>query len=138
MVKLDADKDQPYHFGVKHVQHRIFNETPAIHRQVMKLAEESNATTRMLKQREPFTECAAEPRIASKAVKVRSTVTREEPAVTEAFSFKPAKAIRGFFDTMLSAAVIIAFLVFVAYIYWICFIDDWRGERIVSINRIEY
>jgi hypothetical protein len=137
MVKLDADNDQPYHFGVKHVQHRIFNETPAIHRQMIKLAEESNATTRMLKQREPFTERTAVPKM-SKPLMVRSMAAHNETAVTEGFCSKPIKAIRNFIDSILSVAVIVAFLVFMAYLYWVCFIDDWRGERVTDVNRMEY
>ena len=137
MVKLDADDNQPYHFGVKHVQHRIFNETPAIYRQVLKLAEESNATTRLLKQREPFTERAAVPKMRKPLI-VRSAATSDEPTVTEGFCSRPMKAIRNFIDTILSVAVIVAFLVFVVYIYWICFIDDWRGDRITSVNHMDY
>lgn len=137
MIKLDTDKDQPYHFGVKHVQHRIFNETPAIHRQMIKLAEESNATTRMLKQREPFTEPPAASKV-SKPTRARSTVPSNKPVVTEAFCSRPFNAIRNFIDSILSVAVIVAFLVFVVYIYWICFIDDWRGERITDIDRADY
>lgn len=125
MVKLDADKDQPYSFGVKNIQHRIFNETPSIHRQLIKITEEGHVANQMLKKRETFTERTAVPSLRKPLI-ARSAV-REDTSAKE--SFKPIKAIGEFVDTILSAAAIIAFLVFVAYICWICFFDDWRGER---------
>ena len=56
----------------------------------------------------------------------------------EKFCSKPIRAISNFFDSILSAAAIIVFLIFIAYIWWICFIDDWRGERQSGVNRMYY
>ena len=134
MVKLDTDKDQPYSFGVKNIQHRIFNETPAIHRQLMKITEEGNVTNQMLKKREMFTERTTVPSLKKPLIS-RATVN-EDTGSKE--SFKPFKAMGEFVDTILSVAAIVAFLVFVAYICWICFFDDWRGERIVSVSTPTY
>ena len=51
MYKL---KDEPYNFGIKHIEHRIFNETPAIDRQVVKLVEENHIKGSVLKSKETF------------------------------------------------------------------------------------
>lgn len=135
MVNLDADKDQPYSFGVKNIQHRIFNETPAIHRQLMKITEESSVTNQLLKKREGFTERTAVPSLRKPLI-TRKAVLMEETGNVE--TFKPIKAIGEFFDTILSAAAIVAFLVFVAYMCWICFFDDWRGERVAVTQSVVY
>ncbi len=134
MVKLDADKDQPYSFGVKNIQHRIFNETPAIHRQLMKITEEGNVTNQMLKKREMFTERTAVPSLRKPLIS-RAAVSED---TSHKESFKPIKAIGEFVDTILSAAAIIVFIVFVAYICWICLFDDWRGERRIDAANPTY
>lgn len=140
MYKL---KDEPYNFGIKHIEHRIFNETPAIERQVVKLVEENHVKGSLLKPKETFDNggitTPLEPSV--KRLPKRSDVPTpeemrklmekdpREDIVIEGFCCKKKSAFCSFIDSVFSVIAIVIFIIFLGYMIWISCFEGWNREE---------
>ena len=129
MYNIDSSDKQPYSFGVKNIQHRVFNETPAIKRQIVRLIDDNNVTGRLLTKRETFVESESS---SSTVGRVDNTPKGEPIAtvddmMTNIESFKACRkeiTFNGLIDSILSFILTLIFLIFCGYMLWICVLED--------------
>ena len=129
MYDIKADKNRPYNFGIKHIDQRVFTETPAIKRNLQKIIEEKHLRHTLLKERETFVEPPKELQSTSPAKqpldeKQHVSTVNENIDIIESFGAIKQGTLSNMIDKFLSTVAVVVFIIFVCYIFWICFVDD--------------
>ena len=129
MYDITADKNRPYNFGIKHIDQRVFTETPTIKRNLQKIIEEKHLRHTLLKERETFVERPEDFHSKSSAgrplnTKQRVSTVDENIDIIESFGPKKQGKVANMIDKFFSTVAVVVFIIFVCYIFWICFVDD--------------
>lgn len=134
------NNDEPYSFGGERISQKIFNETPAINRNMVRIVEGSTVRGSLLDKRETFIDKAgvSERTDSTEPSNARSLTPAKRPTtVHEGFGCKKSSigsSVGSFIDSVMTAVIVTIFVIFLGYMIWISCFEDWRSPPEQSLN----